>query len=198
MLPAYFVFIGALINFFGIASYFIDTIKGKAKPNRVTWFLWALAPLIAFSAEINQGVGLQSVLTFSQGAFPLLILFASFVNKKSFWKITRFDIFCAVLSILGLILWYLTKVGNVAIFFSIISDLFAGIPTIVKSYTSPETENYKAYLFGGINAFITLLTIQIWNFANWGFPFYIFIINTIFFLLIRFHLGKRISHLIIK
>jgi hypothetical protein len=57
MLDEKFVILGIIVGFIGSLSYLIDTIKGKTKPNRVTWFLWALAPLIAFTAEIKQGVG---------------------------------------------------------------------------------------------------------------------------------------------
>src|SRR3989338_5293375 len=101
MLPEYFVIIGSIIFFFGSISYFIETIQGKVKPNRITWFLWALAPLIAFYAQIKQGVGIQSLLTFTVGFIPILIFLASFVNKKSYWKITRLDWLCTILSVGG-------------------------------------------------------------------------------------------------
>lgn len=82
MLNENFVILGAVIAAIGSLSYLIDTIKGKAKPNRVTFFLWTLAPMIAFAAEIKQGVGMQSLITFMVGFSPLLIFLASFTNKK--------------------------------------------------------------------------------------------------------------------
>ena len=91
MISENFIFIGTILILIGGGSYLIDTLAGKAKPNRVTWLLWALAPLIAFAAEIKQGVGLQSLLTFVVGFNPLLIFLASFVNKKSFWRIKPLD-----------------------------------------------------------------------------------------------------------
>ena len=89
MLDERFVFVGFGLSLIGGASYLFATIKGIAKPNKVTWFLWALAPLIAFWAQIQQGVGLQSLMTFVVGFNPLLIFLASFVNKKAFWKIAE-------------------------------------------------------------------------------------------------------------
>lgn len=76
------------------------------------------------------------------GFTPLCIFIASFFNKKSYWKITKFDLLCGLFSIFGLVLWYITKEGNIAILFAIFSDLSAGIPTLVKSFKYPETENY--------------------------------------------------------
>lgn len=191
MLNENFVFLGVLISVIGASSYLIDTIKGKVKPNRVSFFLWALAPLIAFAAEIKQGVGIQSLMTFIVGFNPLLIFFASFVNKKAEWKLGSFDFICGGLSLIGLSLWYITADANLAIIFAVFADGLASLPTIVKSYNFPETERGWIYLTATINAAITLLTIKIWDFAHYGFPLNIFIVATIIFILVQFKLKKR-------
>lgn len=191
MIDERFIILGIILGFLGSINYLIDTVKGKVRPNRVTWFLWALAPLLAFFAEIQQGVGLHSLLTFSVGFSPLLVFIASFFNKKAEWKITKFDIWCGVLSLIGLSMWAITTVGNIAIFFAILADGLAAIPTIVKSYKAPETESWVVFFFGMINSGITLLAIKTWDFAHYGFPLYIFVITSIFVLLIKFKLGKR-------
>lgn len=187
-----FVILGALISFIGILSYLISTIRGKTKPNRVTWFLWALAPLVAFSAEIKEGVGIQALMTFMVGFNPLLIFLASFINKKSVWKLRRLDFIYGAISLFGLFLWYITKNGNFAIFFAIVADGMAAIPTLVKSYRFPETENYHVFLAAAISAAITLSTIEIWNFAHFGFPLYILILCVTFVIFIKFRVGKII------
>jgi len=51
-----------------------------------------------------------------------------------------FDLICGILSLVGLVLWMITKVGNVAIFFSIVADGLAAVPTLVKAYKYPDTE----------------------------------------------------------
>lgn len=176
MLNVHFVIVGAAINLIGSSSYVFQTLKGRARPNRVTWFLWALAPLIAFSAEIGQGVGLRSLMTFMVGFGPAMVLIASFLNNKAVWKITRFDIICGCLSIIALVAWKITGVGNIAIGLSIVADLLAATPTIVKAYKYPKTEHYTIFLFGAISALITLLTIKQWTFAQYGFPLYIAVV----------------------
>src|SRR5690349_4744087 len=121
MLHQNFIIFGTLIGAAGSFAYLLDTVKGKVKPNRVSFLLWSIAPFIAFAAQIKQGVGLEALMTFSTGFLPLTTFIASFVNKNAEWKITKFDIVCGVLSIIGLILWLITKVGNVAITFSILA-----------------------------------------------------------------------------
>jgi hypothetical protein len=193
MLHENFVILGAIIGFLGGVSYVIDTLKGKTKPNRVSWFIWALAPMLAFSAEISKGVGIHSLMTFMVGFTPLLIFIASFVNSNAEWKLTKLDIACGILSIIGLIIWLILKEGNIGIFFAILADGLAGIPTIVKSYKFPETENYIGFLTAAISAAITLLTIKIWDFAHYGFPIYIFLICALLVILIKFKIGKNNS-----
>lgn len=192
MLNQNFIIIGTLIGAVGSLAYLVDTVKGKVKPNRVSFLLWSIAPFIAFAAQIKQGVGLESLMTFSTGFLPLTIFIASFVNKKAEWKITRFDLICGVLSILGLILWLVTKVGNIAITFSIMADALAAIPTLVKAYKYPDTEIAWPWIATAFGVVLTLLTLNGLTFANSGFIIYILIVNTLIFSLVQFRIGKKL------
>jgi len=193
MLHQNFVIVGAIIGSLGSIKYLIATLKGEAKPNRVTFFLWALAPLIAFAAEIGQGVGIHSLMTFSVGFFPLLIFLASFVNKKAEWQLKPLDFAFGFLSLIGLLLWWITKVGNIAIAFAVLADGLAAIPTVIKSYKYPETESHWAYTTGFVNAALTILTIKVWDFAHYAFPVYILLITLTLSPLIIFRVGPRLS-----
>jgi len=192
MINQNFVILGAIIAAAGSLSYLIDTLKGKVKPNRVSFLLWSLAPLIAFFAEIKQGVGIQALMTFVVGFLPFTIFIASFVNKKAEWKLTGFDLMCGALSIVGLVFWYITKSGDIAIIFSILADGLAALPTVVKSFNYPETESAWPYFASTISGILTLLTIKVWNLANIGFPLYIVLITLVIFSLVQFKLGKQI------
>jgi len=193
MLPSYFIVIGTLIGTAGAVAYLIDTIKGKVKPNRVSFLLWSIAPFIAFAAQIKQGVGLEALMTFSTGFLPIMTLAASFFNKNAEWKLTKFDLFCGFLSVAGLALWQITKVGNVAIFFSILADGLAAVPTIVKSYKYPDTEIAWPWIASCFGVILTLLTLKEFSFANSGFIIYIFIVDLIIFSLVQFRIGEMLT-----
>jgi hypothetical protein len=193
MLNQYFIIIGTLIGAAGSFAYLVDTVKGKVKPNRVSFLLWSIVPFIAFAAQIKQGVGLESLMTFSTGFLPLTTFIASFVNKNAEWKITKFDIVCGILSIIGLVLWLITKVGNIAITFSILADGLAAIPTIVKAYQYPDTELAWPWMATVVGVVLTLLTLNELTFANSGFIIYILIINTLIFTLVQFRIGEKLS-----
>ncbi|MEJ2304815.1 MAG: hypothetical protein P8Y14_25105 [Anaerolineales bacterium] len=193
MLPSGFVIIGALIGAAGSVAYLVDTVRGKVKPNRVSFLLWSIAPFIAFAAQINQGVGLESVMTFGTGFLPMTVFAASFVNKKAEWKVTRFDLVCGFLSIIGLALWLVTKVGNVAILFSILADGLAAVPTIVKAYRYPDTELAWPWLATVFGVVLTLLTLSEITFANSGFIIYILLVDAFIFSLIQFRIGEKVK-----
>src|SRR5262249_61612036 len=104
MLDPRFAILGALVGFIGTATYAVATLRGRTKPNRVTWVLWALAPLIAFAAQIGEGVTYQAALTFTAGFGPLLVLLASFADRKAYWRVSRFHYLGVPLSLVVLML----------------------------------------------------------------------------------------------
>jgi hypothetical protein len=175
VIDARFAILGALITVAGSASYARDTLRGRTQPNRVTWILWTVAPLIAFAAEVVQGVGLESLMTLAVGVGPLLVVIASFLDPRAYYRLTRFDLLCGALSVAALIAWGVTDTGDVAILFSILADFFGLIPTLRKAYRDPESESASAFVASGCGAVITLLTVSLgdWTFANVGFPLYI-------------------------
>lgn len=191
MLDERFVIIAGIINISGILLYVYDTIKGHSKPNRVTWFLWSLVPFIAFSAQIKQGVGLTSILTFTSGFGPFLVLVTSLLNKNAYWELKRFDIVCGAIAIIGVILWLVTKNPNLAIIFSITADGFAALPTLVKSFKFPETESMVTYLLASFGALLTLFTIDTWKLEFFAFPLYIFVLCLTITIFIKFKVGSR-------
>jgi hypothetical protein len=180
MIDQRFAILGALIIVTGNAAYARKTVRGSTQPNRVSWALWTLAPMIAFAAEVTQHVGLQALLTFAVGFGPLLVVIASFMDPKAYARITAVDVLCGLLSLTALAAWAATGTGDVAILFSILSDLFGAVPTIRKAYTHPQSESATAFIAAVIGATITLLTIKPheWTFASFGFPAYIVVAAT--------------------
>jgi len=178
----YLVFFGATLQFLGGLAYIKGTLRGETKPNRVTWFLWAVAPFIGTAAALSDGVGWAILPVFMAGFVPMLVFISSFVNKNAYWKLGRFDYTCGAFSVLALILWVITQQPIVAILFAIIADGFAALPTLVKSWSYPETESPWVYAATVFSSFAGLLVIQIWIFSEYAFPLYLIVINLVILL----------------
>jgi hypothetical protein len=153
-----FVFLGAAIGALGSLAYMRDTLRGTTQPNRVTWLLWAIAPLLAAAVEFHSGVGLRTLTTFMIGFMPLLIFIASFHNPDSVWKIRRLDYACGAMSLAGTAAWLVTRNGVVAIAAAIAADFLAGVPTMIKSWSHPESESVSSYVGAVVSSAILLLT----------------------------------------
>ena len=190
MLDQILITLAIAANTIATLSYVVATVKGEVKPNKISFLFWSLPPIITFFAQITQGVGIQSLMSLSVSILPLLVFIASFTNKKSHWAIRPFDLLCGSLSLVGLVLWMLTKVGNVAILLSIIADGLATLPTIIKAYQRPETEWALPWLGSVAGGLLTLATVHIWNFQTAGFAIYYTIAMFLIFFFASTKLGK--------
>jgi hypothetical protein len=193
MLNVHFVILGAAIGGVGTVVYLRDTLRGVTQPNRVTWLLWGVAPLLAFGVELQQGVGLRALMTFVVGFFPLTIFVASFVNPKSLWRIRKIDYLCGALSVAGLAVWLLAGHGTVALAAFIAADALASVPTIWKSWHWPETESAAAYLCAAVNAAITLLTVTHATTAVLAFPVWILLAASFETFILATRIGPRLA-----
>jgi hypothetical protein len=191
MLPNIWMIAAAAVYAIGAWEYIVATLKGIVKPNRVSWLLWGLAAGISLLAEVKQGVSWPALMTAMVTIGPLAVFAASFVNRKAYWRLTRVDIACGLFAVLGLLLWHLTKTANLAILFGILADFFASLPTVVKAYHAPHTEQDRVFLLSIVAAVITLMVIRTWSFASYAWPVYLVGLNTLFVVLIRFKIGIR-------
>ena len=177
MLPEYFAIIGAIVASLGGFYYLYETVVGKSKPNRVTWVLWAVFPMITFVAQRVQGVEGVSWVTFVSGFTPTLIVAASFINKQAYWRTTKTDYYLMVAALIGIMLWAITDTPNIAIFFAIVADALAAMPTVMKCFRHPETESWRAYALSTIGFSIGILSIHSWKFENFAFVTYLAAVN---------------------
>ncbi|MBY0611843.1 MAG: hypothetical protein K2P80_06630 [Beijerinckiaceae bacterium] len=172
-------------------SYIRATLRGEAKPNRVTWLLWSIAPMIGAFAQLASGVGVSTAVIFASGIMPLCVFIASFSNRNAYWKLERFDYACGVFSLLAVLLWAVTANPVVAIVFSLISDMLAATPTIRKFISHPETEDRRSYVLAAAGNVLGLFSIRDYTFESTAFNVYLAVMTVSFLpLLFRAEIAK--------
>ena len=181
------VLIAASATLVAAFAYIRSMFKGKTKPNRVTWLMWTVAPFTASFAAFSNGVSWAALPVFMSGLSPCLILLASFLNKRAYWKLAAFDYACGALSALALVLWYVTENPNVAIVFAIFSDALAATPTLRKAWRNPQSESYWPFVVGVFSPMTSFLVAPAWTFSEIAFPAYLVAIN----ILLVFSVSKR-------
>jgi hypothetical protein len=177
MLPEYFAVIGSVIASAGGIYYAYLTFKGRVKPNKVTWLFWSAFPMIAFAAQLSQGVGLVAWATFVAGAPPVLVLVGSLFNKDAYWQTRPIDYWFAGAGVLSVVAWQATNIPNIAFTFALLADLLVALPTFIKTYQFPETENWKAYGVSAFGFLLAVLAVPEWTFDKYAFVVYLFLLN---------------------
>lgn len=164
--------LGVVANLAGTSAYLRDTFRGETKPNRVTFFLWALAPAIGTAAALAQGVRGATLPIFMNALGCALIFLASFYNPRAYWRLGLFDWGCFALSIAAIVLWQATRNPDVGIFFAILSDGLAALPTLKKCWTDPHTETAWSYACGMFSSMTGLVVAKGVVFSEIAFPLY--------------------------
>ena len=168
--PHSLVIISTLLMVWGGYAYFRDTLAGRTKPNRVSWFLWALAPLVSFSAAFSVDADIwASVRVLVGGVVPGVIFLGSFFNRKSYWQLTWFDWICGGLSLTALLFWQLASSPLIAVLLATAANTFASIPTFIKAWNFPETETRLIFINSFLSAVLIIPAIPVWNIANSAF-----------------------------
>lgn len=169
--------LGALASFISGVMYVIATIRNKIQPNKITWLLWSVAPMISVVAGFLKEPSWALVPVFMAGFMPLLVFIASFLNRDSYWDITLLNLACAVISMLALLTWYFTKDPNLAIILSIIGDFAAALPTFIKVWRRPLSEIPWLFLTGVISPTSGLLVATRLALSQVGFSIYLVLLN---------------------
>ena len=155
--PQSLVIVSALLLLWGGYACLRDTLAGRTKPNRVTWFLWALAPLVSFGAAFSADAdNWASVRVLVGGIVPAVIFLGSFVNKNSYWRLTRFDWLCGGLSLTALLFWQFVNSPLIAVLLATAANAFASIPTFIKAWNFPETESRLIFVTGFLSAILII------------------------------------------
>lgn len=173
----YVVILWAIVSLWWCFFYIKETIKGNTKPNRVSRLMRTIAPMIATWAALSDGIHRAALPVFMSWFGPFLIFLASFVNKKAYWKLEKFDYICGASSALALLLWWLTKEPAIAIIFAIISDTFAAIPTLIKWWKHPQTESVAAFIGWLFSASTAFFALKVFSFTELAFPIYLVTID---------------------
>lgn len=170
------VFAGVLA-IFAIVPYVKDIIRGKTKPNVVSWFTWSLLLIIATLAAFAAHQPRTALLSLGDliGTATILILGLKFGRAKFSWL----DGICQIGALAGLLLWFIFNSPTIAIVATIFIDFIAAVPTLRHSWISPSEETWQTFFMLCIASIITLFSLDNLSFTGWAFPVYLLLINAL-------------------
>lgn len=175
--------VAGILALVGYIPYIASIIKGKTQPNKATWFIWTLVGgLLAFS-YVAEGDKYSIWLPLGYFLGPLITAILSLRYGYSKWS--TLDKICIVAAVISILPWLLSKDASLTLIINVFIDSAGAIPTVVKTFREPETEDFTAWLIFAIANTIQLFAISFWNVAA-IYPVYLFILaGTILLFIVR-------------
>lgn len=169
--------VAGLIAIGGMVPYILDTVKGKTKPNLVSWFTWTILTSVGAAAAFAEGAVTTGIFSAASGISTLSIVILGLRNGVKHY--TRFDVICQGLALLGIVLWQITKDPAAAVAVVVLTDAVAALPTLRHSWRDPHAETWQAFGASALGAAITLATVTQASFVALAYPIYLTVVNAL-------------------
>jgi hypothetical protein len=168
--------VSGLVTILAIIPYIKDILHGTTRPNIVSWALWTLLLAISLLAQLSAGASWSALMIFADliGTAIILILCLSGYGYK---KYGATDWICAVLAVVAIVVWQLEHQPVLAIALAALADFLAAIPTLIKSWQDPWSEDPTQFLIISGGGLLALFSTTIIDPANLLFPAYLFALN---------------------
>lgn len=190
-------FIAGVIAFVAYIVYVVSILRGKSKPNRATWWIWAFMGLVVGLSYYASGAENTIWVPVVEFLGPFMIALLSIKYGEGGIK-DKTDLLCMFGAIISIILWIIFKNPVIALVTNLAVDSFAVIPTIKKSFNRPQTEDFWAWLGTGIADALNVVAVEKFTFAILLYPIYMFVSDWIIILILLFkkkNIMKDISFL---
>ncbi|MEI8232150.1 MAG: hypothetical protein WCG44_00220 [bacterium] len=174
---------------FGFVSPIIgvsSVLKGNFRPQRMTRFLIFLVSLLFVGTLYAQGDRNSIYMASAQLLGSALLFYLSI--KRGMGGNTRSDWIVFLMAIASLVVWQTTNNPLLGLIMSIVTDFIGFVPTLIKTWKHPETEEWKFYMSDVVASFFSILSISALSLSNSVFPIYILAINIVSVVMI---LGRK-------
>jgi len=192
VISPYFIAFAMVLQIGGYVIYARSTWRGEAEPDLVSWSLWMVIPFLAFATEMQQGVGIESMVTFLGGAGPLLVVMVALFSNRPQWELHTFDWVCGSIAVLGVVLWLASRNPLLGLCAFLVAQASAGLPTIFKAWHEPTTENVWTWMADVVTSGIALFIVTNVSIATVGFALEEMIFAGIVTVLVLWKIGPRL------
>jgi len=190
--------IAGVIAFLAYVVYVISILRGKTKPNRATWWIWAFMGLVVGLSYHSSGAVNTIWVPYVEflGPFSIAILSIKYgeggIDNKT-------DILCFLGAFVSVLLWVIFNNPLIALIMNLVIDSFAIIPTIKKSYLRPEGEDFWAWFGTGLADSLNMFAVERFTFAVLVYPIYMLVSDLIIIVILLFRkkgIMKDVSFLV--
>ena len=143
--------LGVLAGLVGIANavpYVRDMIRGRTRPHRGTWLIWAVLAIVAFVSQRAAGASWSVVMTGTQAILTTTVFLLAIRHGEG--GMTAGDLSLIALAGAGVVGWLLARTPVVALACVIAADLIAIAMMTPKAYRDPRSETLSMYVLASV------------------------------------------------
>lgn len=135
--------------------------RGDARPQRTSWFIFAVLTTVAAVAQLVDGASAGAFLAVG-AAISFTTIFALSVRHGEGGSGVP-DAFAMVLLVVGLVGWWATDDPFVAVVAVILGELPAVVLTVMKTWKQPSSEAFATWVIDGAAGVIAAATVWAWH-----------------------------------
>jgi len=155
--------------------YIVDTLKGKTKPERATWFIWSVLGSVAFVAQMQLGATWSLLFTGLDTAGCMLAFALSIRYGVGGW--TMLDKIALAIAAVGVAVSVLAHAPVVALLGVIAADASGSFLTIRKAFLMPDSETTISWLLVSVGALCSILLVRSLDVVLILYPAYLLVAN---------------------
>ncbi len=169
-----FIVLGSLLPLISAIAYIVSILRGNTRPERMTRFLLmvitGIMTVSLWAVGDTSGLWLALV-SFLQSLFIWVLAFKWGMGGRN-----KLDMACLVLCAVGVVVWLSSSDPWMGLAASIVADLIACVPSLIKTIRFPHTELMSFYLLDTI-AGLAIMAAGPFTVGGIIFPLYIALIN---------------------
>lgn len=158
--------IGVIAGTFSALGYvfYIRTLSTHAKnirPNITSWILWTVSYILIVSSYYFSGARETIWVPFIYALANIVILFL--IYKHGQFRFSTLDITLLLATVVSVAVWIIFRSPFYALVINMAIDGMATLPTALKVYKKPLSEDKRSWLFWGLAGFTNLFAIRAWT-----------------------------------
>ncbi|AFY41381.1 hypothetical protein [Nostoc sp. PCC 7107] len=164
--------VAGFLSFLGFLPYVVSIYHRKTRPNRVTWWIWAIVGFILCWSYYSSGAINTIWVPVCSAIGHLIIAILAIKYGEGGWN--SFDRWCLLTAGISLVLWWQFSSPIIALVINIGIDFLGALPTMRKSYYQPHTEDFSTWIIFLLAHTLNLFALKNWSFALSAYPLYLF------------------------
>lgn len=167
--------VAAIVAASALVPYVRSILAGRTKPNRASWWIWALIGCAIAASYKASGASATFWIALVYAAMSLTVALLSI--RYGTGGASALDLCCLAGCLLSLWLWWRLRSAPAALYLNICMDALGMLPTLRKVWRDPRSEDRLAWSIASLAAGMNLFAIDSPRPQVWLHPLHAFLGN---------------------